>query len=262
MTGCLVNVNGRLLLRDPVSGMTEEVLGTGIEKEVGNSIEVTATLVPGAQPVSGAREVIQVSQFRRVARNCAPSTPQAAPGPQTSAPSPGTSGPNTSALNIVIVEGDGAINNVRQRTARETIVQVEDENHKPIAGAAVLFLLPSDGPSGVWANGTRTLQVTTDSQGRAAAKGLSPNKQSGKFQIQVEASFQGLTAAATVTQMNAVITGAAGGGGGLSTAKLIAILAAAGGAATIGIVLATRGGGTSAPTTTTISPGAPGVGAP
>ena len=37
---------------------------------------------------------------------------------------------------IEVVEGDGAINNIRQRTAREPIVQVEDENHKPVAGAA------------------------------------------------------------------------------------------------------------------------------
>src|SRR5690348_13602149 len=29
-------------------------------------------------------------------------------------------------LNLVIVEGEGAINNIRQRTAREPIVQVED----------------------------------------------------------------------------------------------------------------------------------------
>ena len=46
-------------------------------------------------------------------------------------------------LNIVIVEGDGAINNIRQRTAREPIVQVEDQNHKPVAGAAVVFALVS-----------------------------------------------------------------------------------------------------------------------
>ncbi len=261
MTGCLINVNGHLLLRDPVSGMTEEVLGVGIETEAGNTIEVSAVLVPGAQPVSGAREVIRVSRFRRIARNCGPSAPQAALGSQTPARSPGMSGANTSALNIVIVEGDGAINNVRQRTARETIVQVEDENHKPVAGAAVVFLLPGNGPGGVWANGARTLQVTTDSQGRAAAKGLRPNNQSGKFQIQVEATYQGLTATTAVTQVNAVITGAAAGGGGLSAAKLIAILAVAGGAVAAGAVLATRGGGTSTPSAT-ITPGAPGVGAP
>src|SRR5579859_3377872 len=85
-------------------------------------------------------------------------------------------------LNLVVVEGDGAINNIRQRTAREPIVQVEDENHKPIAGAAVVFLLPDQGASGVFANGARTLTVTTDAQGRAVAHGFHPNGVSGKLQ--------------------------------------------------------------------------------
>jgi hypothetical protein len=165
-------------------------------------------------------------------------------------------------LNIVIVEGEGAINNIRQRTAREPIVQVEDENHRPVAGAVVLFLLPENGPGGTFANGSRSLSVTTDSQGRAVAQGLRVNATKGKYQIQVEASYLGVTTAATITQTNAVIT-AAGAGGGISSGKLIGILAAVGGAAAVGIVLATRGGGgggTPTSTPTTISAGTPTVG--
>src|SRR5579864_98694 len=97
-------------------------------------------------------------------------------------------------LNLVIVEGDGAINNIRQRTAREPIVQVQDENHKPVAGAAVVFLLPNQGASGVFANGARSLTVTTDAQGRAVAHGFRPNSVSGKLQMRVTASYQGKTA--------------------------------------------------------------------
>ena len=48
-------------------------------------------------------------------------------------------------LSINIVEGEGAINNIRQRVNREPIVQVEDQNHKPIAGAVVVFFLPDSG---------------------------------------------------------------------------------------------------------------------
>jgi hypothetical protein len=160
-------------------------------------------------------------------------------------------------LNLIIVEGDGAINNIKQRSAREPIVQVEDENHRPVAGAAVLFLLPDSGPGGVFANGSHQLTVMTDSQGRAVAKGLRLNKTSGKFQIQVQASYQGVTTSATITQSNAVITGAAAGG---MSGKLIAILAIAGGAAAAGIAIAlTRGGGA---TPTTVSAGTPSVGHP
>src|SRR6266849_9217645 len=110
----------------------------------------------------------------------------------------------SSQLNIVIVEGEGAINNVRQRTAREPIVQVEDENHKPIAGAAVVFLLPNQGASGVFANGSHTLTVMTDSQGRAVARGFRPNNVQGKFQMRITASHQGQIASTTISQTNAV----------------------------------------------------------
>ena len=40
-------------------------------------------------------------------------------------------------LQIVIVEGEGSLNNIKQRVNRDPIVQVEDENHRPIPGAAV-----------------------------------------------------------------------------------------------------------------------------
>src|ERR1700683_3799379 len=65
-------------------------------------------------------------------------------------------------LNIVIVEGGGAVNNLRQRVLGEPIVRVEDQNHKPVAGAAVSFLLPGNGAGGTFPNGAKLLTVTTD----------------------------------------------------------------------------------------------------
>jgi hypothetical protein len=161
-------------------------------------------------------------------------------------------------LNIVIVEGDEAINNIRQRTAREPIVQVYDENHRPVAGAAVLFLTPQHGPSSVFADGTHSLTVTTDQNGRAVARGLRPNRATGKYQIQVKASYQGINASAVISQQN-LLGPAIGHAAGLS-GKLIALIvvAAAGGVAG-GVYAATRGGNNS---TVTIAPGTPGVGRP
>jgi len=166
-------------------------------------------------------------------------------------------------LNLVIVEGEGAINNIRQRTAREPIVQVEDENHKPVAGAAVVFLLPNQGASGVFANGARSLTVMTDNQGRAVAHGFHPNGVQGQVQMKVSASYQGKTANTTITQTNTVAaTAGAAAAAGIS-AKLIVILAVAGAAVAGGVVAATRGGSsTPAATPTTISPGTGTVGAP
>jgi hypothetical protein len=172
-------------------------------------------------------------------------------------------------LNLVVVEGEGQINNIRQRTAREPVVQVEDENHRPVAGAIVVFTTPSNGASGVFANGSHTLTVTTDETGRAVARGMRPNAARGQFQIHVNASYQGRTANKNISQTNAVLTAAGTvAAGGAGHAKLIAVLAAVGAAAAGGIVYATQQGGGSSPTTpaaaspTTISAGSGSVGPP
>ncbi len=165
-------------------------------------------------------------------------------------------------LNIVIVEGEGAINNIRQRTAREPIVQVEDENHRPVAGATVTFLLPHDGPGAVLSDGSRSFTAVTDQNGRAVLRGLRPNSNVGRYEIQVNASYQGATGTATITQANILPAMAAAAGAGIS-GKLIAIIAIAAGAAAAGTAVAlTRGNGSPAPPPIVITPGAPTVGGP
>lgn len=157
--------------------------------------------------------------------------------------------PPPAGLNIVIVEGEGAINNARQRVNREPIVRVEDDNHKPIAGAAVVFTLPTEGTTGVWANGSRALAVNTNSDGVAVGKGLRVNAVSGKLAILVSASYRGLTARASINQTNEGIPGAksstAGGGHG----KLIVILAVVAAAAGGGAYYATHKSSSSSPST-------------
>jgi hypothetical protein len=172
--------------------------------------------------------------------------------------------PAPTALNIVIVEGEGAINSVRQRVAREPVVQVEDENHKPVAGAAVTFLLPNQGAGASFANGARSLTVLTDDKGQAVARGLRPNNINGQYQVRVNASYRGQTANTNINQSNALTAAAAAAGAGIST-KLLVILAVAGAAAAGGAIAATRGGnGNNTPTTTPtiLTPGTPTVGAP
>jgi hypothetical protein len=161
-------------------------------------------------------------------------------------------------LNIVVVEGEGTLNNIKQRVNREPIVMVEDENHKPIAGAAVVFFLPSSGPSGTFANGSQTLTLTTDANGRAAAPGIHPNHTTGKLQIRVTASANGLTTSALITQTN--ISGAnVGRGLNTSTKILIATGVAVGIAA--GVFFAVRNSSGSV-NGVTVTPGVPTVGAP
>ncbi|MEW5979672.1 MAG: hypothetical protein AB1898_28065 [Acidobacteriota bacterium] len=168
-------------------------------------------------------------------------------------------------LKIVILEGEGAINNIRQRTAREPIVQVEDENNRPVAGAMVLFTLPDRGPSATFPDGSKTLITYTDEKGQAKAQGLKPNAVAGNYQILVSATAHGVKASAVINQTNMLVAAATAGG---ISAKLITILAIAGGAAAAGVVAATSGGGNNTPAppaptpTATISVGTPTVGGP
>ena len=164
-------------------------------------------------------------------------------------------------LEIVVIEGEGVINNVNERLTHEPSIQVQDQNQKPIAGASVVFFLPNQGPSGAFFDGTKTLTITTDAQGRAVARGIKLNGIAGQMQIRVTASSGGQTATAIVTQTNI-----GGGGKGLSkTAKIIIIVALIAGG-TAGAIAATRGGSSSStPAATppiTITAGTPTVGAP
>lgn len=71
MTGCLQKKNGHYLLTDQVAGVTEELRGDGLEQEVGNTVEITATTVPNTKAIEGASEVIQVTRIRRLTTRCA-----------------------------------------------------------------------------------------------------------------------------------------------------------------------------------------------
>lgn len=157
-------------------------------------------------------------------------------------------------LNIIVVQGEGAINNARQRVTREPIVRIEDENHKPIVGAAVVFTLPTEGATGEFAKGSKTLTIMTDAQGQAAARGLKLNGLPGKVPVQVNASYRGLTARTTITEISFLPPGAkasAGGGHGALIVVLVALGAAAAGG---GAYLATHKSGTSGTPTVPAGP--------
>ena len=167
-------------------------------------------------------------------------------------------------LRIVIVEGDGTLNNIKQRVNVEPVIEVrDDQNNKLVEGAAVVFFLPAQGPSGTFSNGTKTLTTSTDRMGRAAARGIRPNNQTGRFDIRVTASYEGATASATITQTN--ISGSTPGGGGMGVAtKAWIILAICGGAVAGAVLAATHKGSSSSsgPPPIVITPGTPTVGAP
>jgi len=172
-------------------------------------------------------------------------------------------------LRVVVLEGDGAINNIRIQRAKEPVVRVETAAGSPVAGAAVTFLAPTQGPGVVFIGGGLTTTVITDAEGRAIGRGLKPNKIGGQFEIRVSASYQGSSATARIIQTNAEPVELSRG-----SSKTIAILVIVGGAVAGGAALAARGGGNksasgappaatpSAVTSTVITAGTPVFGPP
>lgn len=114
----------------------------------------------------------------------------------------GRPGTAADALSIHVLEGQGAINNVRTRTARAPVVELRDEQGDPVSGASVTFQTPATGPSATF--GTEHLVVTqTGSDGRATGYGLTPNDVAGPFEIRVTASYRSQVANASIKQVNA-----------------------------------------------------------
>jgi hypothetical protein len=164
-------------------------------------------------------------------------------------------------LRVVVVEGQGAMNNIRDHTARAPVVRVEDSQERPVAGATVNFTLPDLGASGFFPDGRTALSTTTDQNGLAVGRGLRPNNVAGRFQIRVTASQQGSGGSATITQVN-VAPPAAKGGSGKKIVIAVLVAAAAGGAALAVRGKSNSGGTTPPPSGTTITPGSPVVGPP
>lgn len=188
-------------------------------------------------------------------------------------------------LQIQIVEGEGGVYAPGARSARPLTVEVTDETGRPVAGAAVSFHLPEDGPSGTFGNGLRTEVATTDERGRAVLRSMQVNRLPGRFQMRIIASKEQVTAGTVSFQYiadpgsGAAIAGAGNrkikeppaiANGSHGHKKWILILAAAGGGAAAAVLASHSGGsapGTGAasnptPIPTTIGPPSITVGKP
>ncbi len=122
-----------------------------------------------------------------------------------SSPSWGQLQPSPSSFHIAIIDGQGALNNVEGRLAREPIVQVEDKNHKRVPGAYVEFDTPNapGQPGAQFADGSSKFVATTNAAGQAVASGLKNNGVTGKFDIHVTVHYQGqVVGTAVIHQVN------------------------------------------------------------
>src|SRR5882724_8811128 len=64
--------------------------------------------------------------------------------PQAPAPTP----PARRELRVLILEGEGAMNNLELGIYAPLVVEVRDDNDKPVEAAEVTFQLPTAGPGG------------------------------------------------------------------------------------------------------------------
>lgn len=165
----------------------------------------------------------------------------------------------TMRCSLHVVDGEGAMNQVKKRAAQEPVVVVLDKDERPVAGATVKFSTPTTGPSASFVNGTPVLTVITDAKGRAIAKGLQANAETGVYQISVAADCGGWHATATIHQNNVYTASRAGvvvpavvAGAAAAVGSSITVLASAGTAKTVVNGITVMDAGT-APTASSIT---------
>lgn len=163
------------------------------------------------------------------------------------------------ALQIAVLEGDGAINNVRSRSAHDVVVQVREEDGAPVPAASVVFQAPITGASISFINDQKTFITQTDTSGRAVAHGLHPNAVTGAYKVHITVAFKLETADTMITQTNASPAEA-------HSSKKLLLIGLAAGAVAGGVFAASHAGASSASTSSTstgsIVPGTPAFGPP
>jgi hypothetical protein len=184
--------------------------------------------------------------------------PAAPPAQAAPAPAAPAAAATQETLRILVLQGQNAINGIRDGNVTMPVVEVHDENDLPVEGAAVVFELPATGPGGTFPGGQPTLSVKTNLQGQAGADFML-NPDAGKFVIKVSATLRNRTGHTTINQTNAIEPALEKSSGHKIKWWKVAVAVGAAGLI-IGIVLATRGGSSS--NTVTVTPGTPTFGTP
>jgi hypothetical protein len=177
--------------------------------------------------------------------------------------------PAVQSLKVIPLAGSGEMNDLQRKIMAPLVVQVLDQNDRPVEGADVIFRFPLEGPGASFAGQKTSRTVRSNGQGQAAATGWTANGELGTFKVHVTASRGNEIGETTISMTN--VTRIAGEGKTNQRPRSwhsskwfkIGVIAVGAGLAT-GIILATRGGGGggSTNTTITISPGSPTVGGP
>lgn len=168
----------------------------------------------------------------------------------------------TQDLRVVPLAGNGEYNDLQRLIMAPLVVQVLDQDGRPLEGAQVVFSFPLQGPTATFGNKQSSQTTRTNADGQAAATGWVANTP-GTFQVKVTATRGNEIGETTIMMTNAtkvVETRKEKHKSWWSSkwAKIGVIAVAA--AVVVSVVLIERGG--SSTTTVTASPGSPTIGAP
>src|SRR5579864_5443999 len=83
--------------------------------------------------------------------------------------------PASQGLHIIVLEGNGATNYIPIPTVTSPVVEIRDENDRPLKGATVTFRLPSSGPGAYFGDRELTQTAVTDINGQAGTTGYKTN---------------------------------------------------------------------------------------
>lgn len=215
-----------------------------------------------------------------------PAAPPASPAsqPATAAPAGSTANPSAQApspqpgtlaiqgLKVIALAGKGEANDIERHVMAPLVVEVLDQDDRPVEGAEVVFRFPLNGPSATFPDAKASRTVHTNGQGQAAAMNWTANNQVGNFEVHVTATYGNQVGEIDVPMSNAnrvVVENSkakAKGTGWWSPTWVKAAIIGGAVAIAAGVFLATRGGGSkssgTAGTTVTIAPGSPSIGAP
>jgi len=171
--------------------------------------------------------------------------------------------PAVESLKVIPLAGNNAMNDLERRVMAPLVIQVLDQNARPVEGAQVVFRFPLKSPSAEFPNQQPALTVRTNADGQAAAVGWMA-RGTGTFDVHVAVS-RGNELGETVISMTNVTKVVDDGkvkhkGWWSNKWAKVAVIAGAAGIV-VAVVLLTRGSGNST-STVTASPGSPTIGGP
>jgi hypothetical protein len=169
-------------------------------------------------------------------------------------------------LQVHVVEGDGAVYAIGSRATKGVAIQVTDETGRPVDGATISFRLPDNGPTGAFANGSRTEIATTRPDGRASAWGMQWNRSPGLLEIRITAvkgqTRAGILCSQYLTDAPEAKANAAGShsvGGGHKWLWIAVAVAGAAGGAIAAVAIGGKASSAPAASTAAVTIGTPSI---